>query len=1331
MSEPNWGLISSGATFEALALTLIRFEDTNAWPFGRPGKDCGQDALSGDAKMVYQAKHHADGSAAKAIADALSEATKIVKYRAVGHPCERQWRGVTRWRLVCNAAFNARNRQRWFDEVVPAFEAQGLTADYWLRPDLNALLAKYPDVYRAFFEQEARAFLSLAEVRERFEDDAPFVRRDALTPYVGRAQQQVDVDAFLTSHELFLVVHGPGGIGKSRFLLEVGERLLDTNAWQILWANIATLSAGTSWFDAVVPERPTILLVDEPDTEQVLKLLSEQLGGRVGRASKWKVIVSVRSPKDPVLHFLSGAKLKQRVRWLLLGELSSDAAQTMCRNLLSTGPLATQAANLREHAIKTLVDRFARQPIWLTLAVHLLETYGDINRIPETASELADLYLEEITGQARAGDPDTIRACLRWVALIGTVNRESDSIVQLIADQTGVKDATALRGLLNRLVERRALVQRGARSRLVELKPDVLRDHLLTSWLIVNVGYGNSPNQPSSDVVALLAPIVNAIEKGGLSDVGRAILGSIARTELLFRSSDKPVALLDPFFKEVTRAISNMSAGGRIALTGVLPDIARLRVRDVVELVGALRASRVQSETVKTAYGRRALTNDDVLLHLAWPIYHAGMGAATLEERALVLNTLCDLALAEIDAQPRLPRKELPNDGKRAEGLIGQTIAGGPYFWSSFEDATLEVGIAWLERLRSGEPSDIEMRVLKALVTPALTVERFEDWVEGDQFVFRKYVITDAHPAWTTRETLVGKIKELLLDPSMTQQSLVVLWGLFTEAHRLANFAFRDSRATLRDRSLDDLRWTRDALIKHGLRFEEMRAARDIWDWHARFDSDDELKATALELESLYAKNDLAADFEPLLEFESVQAHDRNALAAAKKIADAGERGISTFIERGVRFFEEKRRFSSLLSVASQLGSLASEKPAVREFVVRTLQSPESKHHLEFALTSAMRWTFDVRKASGSPRAYELLQELLAHCADEPTKTGLISEVYGTAPPRYSIEELGEEELVFLREQQNLFTRNAQTAAFVGIISPSFTFRWSELRPILESTLEGLAEPTLSNAVAWLIQGVFWGIYQRENVRTPPDFAEWLLDQLVRVADIDALGSMVDFRLDEILKVVGRAPLRWLPKALKMRAGLEAAGTGRAVGYDSSLGQYVEPVRPGVTDPAELRAVLSELLDLVDDQGTVGYRLNEILHDVDPNGLILADIIAERIRNATSESVWPYLRLARSYVVNTTAWRTIALPAIELAEKYETIEERNSVFATISNPGVRTWGGKPGEVGAIFITAVDTARQYRDNEKDRRFLVLWNWYVGIAEAELELEQEDAKEERGE
>ena len=225
MANRNWSLITSGATFEALATTLIFFEDPKAALFGRRGKDGGQDARSGNGARVFQAKYHEDGSAAKAIADAKKEAAKIVKYRKPDHARYAQWSGVTHWHLVTNAPFNPTDRLTWDTEVVPLFAAQGLSADYWERANLDALLDKYPAVDRSFFQNEPRAFLSLPEIRERLPFEEPFLQRSALAAFFGRENEIAQVRDFLLSDKLFLVVHGAGGMGKTRLLVEAGEEL--------------------------------------------------------------------------------------------------------------------------------------------------------------------------------------------------------------------------------------------------------------------------------------------------------------------------------------------------------------------------------------------------------------------------------------------------------------------------------------------------------------------------------------------------------------------------------------------------------------------------------------------------------------------------------------------------------------------------------------------------------------------------------------------------------------------------------------------------------------------------------------------------------------------------------------------------------------------------------------------------------------------------------------------------------------------------------------------------------------------------------------------------
>ncbi len=254
MAERTWGAITNGATFESLATTLVYFEDSNASLFGRRGKDGGQDARSGDGTRVFQAKHHENGSAAAALRDAKQEAAKIAKYRQPDHARHHQWMNVTHWQLVTNAAFNATDKQKWDTEVAPLFAQQGLTADYyWERENLNALLDKHPEIHRSFFENETRVFLSLPEVKERLQINEPFLRRDRLAPFCGRKNETATIREFLASDKSFLVAHGAGGTGKTRLLVEAGDDIASEGAWHVLWANVESMAATGSWFEAVVP----------------------------------------------------------------------------------------------------------------------------------------------------------------------------------------------------------------------------------------------------------------------------------------------------------------------------------------------------------------------------------------------------------------------------------------------------------------------------------------------------------------------------------------------------------------------------------------------------------------------------------------------------------------------------------------------------------------------------------------------------------------------------------------------------------------------------------------------------------------------------------------------------------------------------------------------------------------------------------------------------------------------------------------------------------------------------------------------------------------------
>ncbi len=1332
MGDRNWGLITNGATFEALVATLVAFEDPSAVLFGRRGKDGGQDSRSGDGKTVYQAKHHEDGAAAKAIADAKKEAAKISEYRKVGNARFEQWKDVTHWRLVTNAAFNPTDHQTWIDDVAPRFAALGLKAEYWERANVNALLDKHPEVDRSFFGNEPRAFLTLPEVRERLLQEELFVRR-VPTSFVGRDVELAEITAFIRSDKSFLVVHGAGGMGKSRLLVESGSAAV-ADGWQVLWANVATIASGVSWFDAIVPERSTVLLVDEPETEEVLRLLTEQVGGRVGRSAKWKVIVAVRSPKDPVLKFLASPKLKARIQWLPLEALSNDAAEEMCRELLAGGPLAASPVEWKNDVASKLAKWFSRQPIWLTLAVHVLEVHKDLTKVPTTAAALADLYLEEVIGQQGGEPPGRVLSLLRWIALVGTVNRESGT-VRVISDGAGIGDPDETLASIARLVERRALRQRGANRRLVELKPDVLRDHLLQNWLVHDVGFGSQPLRPSDAAQKLVRDCVDAISKGGLGGAGLAILTSIGRTELLFRMDNRPVPLLAPFFEQVHTRLETFPASVRIALVETLVEIAPFRPVDVVSISRSLRTSPIETETIKSPFGAREVTNDAVLLELGWAVFHAAMGARDLDDRVAVLEELCELTEVEAAIEARRPGG-LPNDGRRSSSLVGRTLEGGPTFWSDFDDAVGALSLRRLERLQTGVPTKNQTATLRALIVPAVAVEREQTLFDENTFTIRRFVILPGHPGWDTRRKILERIKALLSDDSISAETHIVLWGLLVEGHRHANFVALhgppEFKELMHAEFLDDLRWTEALLGRRGARIDEMKAARDLWEWHSEHEKNADIKAAADSLERLYTTDALAAEFEPLLMFDTTEAFERRARAKASELAAADDGAIDAFVERGEQYVDENRRSYALNGVANELGALAFTMPRAAEFVTRTLSTASSRLKVNLAVIAANRWAYEARKQAGEASMLELVKAQLAACADDDTRIRLLVEVYGCNPPRLKSADLVPQEHAFLRSKSSLFRASNRSAWFVGLVSWTLEYEWTEYKTLIEAELDALAEPSLTEAVAMLVQGIFWATYKRTQKEFPEDAGGWFLDQLIRVQSF-GFGSNLEYRIDEVLGVLKPPAITWLPTALKKRASMEATqgyARAKALSRDMVLGDYVQAIDEAHKDDPAVEAAVSELLDLADDKGSVGYRMPEVLHSIDPNGFVVAKELAKRITAGGPDAARHLGRLARAYVINTAGWRTVATAVLELAPSLAP-EERRSLYSVLGNSRVQSWNGLPGQVPVVFQHAFEAAQGFRDKEADTRLIPYWEWNLGLIEADLRRQEEEAKEERGE
>ena len=1317
MAERKWGAIPSGATFEALATALIAFEDPGAALFGREGKDGGQDARSSDGSRVFQAKFHQNGSAASAIRDAKKEASQVAKYRRPGHARNDQWRGVQYWRLVTNAVFNPTDKETWDTEVAPLFAEQGLTADYWERENLNALLDKHPEIHRSFFEHETRVFLTIPEARERLPAQEPFLRRDDLGPFCGRQNELTMIREFLASKELFLVVHGSGGVGKTRLLVEAGHANAVDGAWQVLWANVISMASSSAWFEGIVPERPTLLLIDEPPNELILQQVAEQVGGKLGRAAHWKVVVAVRSPKDPVLRYLRGARMKQRVQELPVAALPATDAEAMCFQLLNTGKLGTLPEDELRKLAHSLSERFARQPVWLTLAVQHLEDHGHLKQVPADAEALADEYLAEVEGSQSDVLPNQVRSLLRWLALVGGVDRRSDAVVEMIGERSGVGGATEVRQRLASLIQRRALSERGAHNRLVELRPDVLRDHVLLRWLATDVG--ENQVTASKDAKALLDDVQSATLTGTLDQPRRAVLISLARTEFLLGLAGHELQLLSEFFATLEAAAPTMTPSQRLVVLDIIEAIAVFYPSAAPSLTRKMRKNPVADEEMEGTFRTQRVGQEHVLLALAWPVFIGAMGATTPKDQEAVLRELCSLTELEAELTRTRPHG-LPNDGKRAAALVTRVLQGGPQFRDDYDEVAEKLSTELIAALTQREPALGQAALLKSLVEPFLSVERTQSWSDERSFSWRTYRIGPDSPVWSARQRVLADVRAAVAEERTPIASRVLLWHVLATA--------RD------DAQLERMRWIREVLKGRAAPIEELTAAREVWHWYAEFSEDPELKSAADELERLYEANGLAREFGPLQKFDDLKRHEALLSEKAAELAAATEpEGISDFVARAIAFFGGEERLYTLDGVAWALGRYAAEREVVRRFVNGCLAQPGVTPRLKFAITTAVSWVRAARTQGPAERVHVLVKELLAQCASNNERASLLQQLYCGLPKLRGAEDFTAGEHALLRNAYSLFAEAGREAPFIGGLAQTLDHDWSSLRPLLEGLLRSIPAERLPHTMRSLIDGVYWAVREADEV--PDGLGNWLMTQLLLLPDFEEMGGNPEWHLDEIIKRVGAVELSWLPEALMLRRDQEAkAGESleaRAVSYNLRISKYVRKLTNTDTADVRMRCAIDELLTLAEAGGTVGYYLPEVLHDVDPVGFVVPDAVAAALASIDQpKRILALMRVGGAYAVNSSAWRTIALAAARAAAPHGS-EFLASAFSTLTERGVRSWSGSIGEVPSLFRTAVDAARSALDAETEPELRPFWQSRLADAEAELKEREEQAKEERGE
>lgn len=276
-------------------------------------------------------------------------------------------------------------------------------------------------------------------------------------PTTGREQDLAAAEAVLARDARVVAVHGPRGVGKSRFLAELGERLGAGNVHVVQLGGSAILSVvplgalsshlpGLTPYDGTTVDparlfgdaasaltaesagRPSVLLVDDVSLLDSVSLL---LVAQLAAAGRLRLVASVRHG-DPLPEPLVATWNTARDLRLDLDALDADATRTLLEAVLG-GPVAHRTATSL-HTDSGGNPLYLRELVLGALAAGTLDAAHGVWQLsgaPSATPTLRELVLSRIAQHGPAG-----RDALERIAVCGPLR-----LAQLPGD--GVRTALA------------------------------------------------------------------------------------------------------------------------------------------------------------------------------------------------------------------------------------------------------------------------------------------------------------------------------------------------------------------------------------------------------------------------------------------------------------------------------------------------------------------------------------------------------------------------------------------------------------------------------------------------------------------------------------------------------------------------------------------------------------------------------------------------------------------------------------------------------------------------------------------------------------------------
>lgn len=836
MSRLNWAKFN-GAEFESLVHSILFFTQKDVLLFGRPGADRGQDAITEDRTHVYQAKYGKTLSMAEAIRRAKDELEKIKEYRIPEHPNYKYWKAVTKWTLVANFETNPDDVNKWNDEVVTAFGTIGLDADYWDATILDNLLVTLHDVEEAYFGGGNRCFLSLWEEGEYLKSGVNG-KYYFVAPMVGRKNQISDVEQFANDQEKrFMFVRGPEASGKTRFLYDVASQLAE-NGWRVFWGLRESMSISNSWMQGISDTcENTLLVVDDPRDVCLVQAIYEQLS--VHGRQKWHILISCRV--DGQRDYASRFGDRQDTVYLDLPMLETTDIGTVVDAYVSKYRITVP-----EFVAEALLRLTKGAPGVICLILGDCAERGVQLSLSETVLKFAHSYVDRCLETLDEASRVKARIILRWVCAWRTIvtddgGKTDNATVAFLANEIS-DDVSNVDLLLENLTEAGLIVQWGRNRTIYTAEPTLLRQQVLSDWLL---RWSESKYQETAEgrqfVKRLLNENIPEKEK---------LIANLAQLSVSYLEDNVGQSFLSPIFAELGKGALKGDVLVQYAVFEWLKNVSTVDPECALDvLITILDHPKEPKELNHRFWGKQTVSNSNILSGV-------GMFLLSLSEMPLLYPAVSKLwntikRIYNLESEEKFE----PNVGEKMAELLPRMLSSLQSNDSLQQKAYDEL----CEDCGSGIFTEFDK-----LIAGALLAARRESVMSCNrQFVFSHGYIRPGMRPWARANGVRECLFSNLLNGAFGD-GVACVWKTLATAH----YGWRSSEMLDSKMSavlskdydpivLGDLKRTLEILQKRDntITKNELSAARHLWVTALKYAKSDEERDLAEACENEYKKH--------------------------------------------------------------------------------------------------------------------------------------------------------------------------------------------------------------------------------------------------------------------------------------------------------------------------------------------------------------------------------------------------------------------------------------------------------------------------------------------